>query len=63
MIYIVLGVICSSISLLFLFVNVRQVNSTKEKWLALLEHLMDPFVGFTALFYLGILLIFLGWIG
>ncbi|WNS78975.1 hypothetical protein RRU94_03275 [Domibacillus sp. DTU_2020_1001157_1_SI_ALB_TIR_016] len=63
MIYIILGVVCSSISLIFLFMDVRQANSTKEKWLALLEHLMEPFVGFTALFYLGILLILFGWIG
>lgn len=62
MLSIIAGVICVLIPLLILLNDFNKSKTLKEKLDAFLEFTLDPFYGFSALFYLGILLLIFGFL-
>ncbi|RCW40333.1 hypothetical protein DFP97_13610 [Paenibacillus prosopidis] len=48
------------ISLLIYVSDLRKASSVKEKWIAVLDFILSPFTGLTALFYFGALLMLYG---
>jgi hypothetical protein len=54
------GIICMVISLLIYVPDLKKASSVKERWMAVLDFIIDPFTGLTALFYFGVLLMLYG---
>lgn len=48
------------IPLLMYIPEIKKANSPKEKWSVIIDFIIDPFTGLTALFYLGFLLTLYG---
>ncbi|MFJ7649399.1 hypothetical protein ACIQ1H_17930 [Lysinibacillus sp. NPDC097279] len=61
-IFIISGLMACTISLIFAIKNLKGENSTKDKIFSFIEYFTDPFMGPTALLYLGVLLIIVGFI-
>ncbi|HZG55624.1 hypothetical protein [Paenibacillus sp.] len=54
------GVVCILVSLIIHARAVKKAGTTKEKLMEILGFIIDPFIGLTALFYLGALLVLYG---
>ena len=58
--FLTLGMVGMFISLLNFISKIKESNSIKDKLVAFLDFILDPFVGSTSLFYLGFLSTVLG---
>lgn len=54
------GGICIIISLSIFIPDIKKATSTKDKLGVFFDFVLEPFVGLTSLFYLGLLLLFFG---
>ncbi len=54
------GIVCMIIPLLIYIPEIKKANFAKEKWSVVIDFIIDPFTGLTALFYLGFLLTLYG---